>query len=133
LGARLDNSMNFLIPNDASADDVAKVASELRKYDQVIIALHDSRTRPGSVLKYTNTVKLFISEVASKNTIFCLFANAYTLASLPGIEKAPAILVGYQNDETIQRAATKVLLKEITASGKLPVTVNAFFRYGDGL
>lgn len=133
MNARLDNGVNFLIPGDASADDVAKVASELRKFDQVIVALHDSRLRPGSVSNYNSTVKLFITEIASTQAIFCVFGHAYALASFPGIEQAASILLAYQNDETLQRAVTKVLFHEIDAKGKMPVTVNAFFHYGAGL
>ena len=133
INTRLDNGVNFLIPNNASADDVSKVAAELRTFDQVLVALHDTRLRPGSILNYNNTVKLFVSEIASTQAIFCVFGNAYALASLPGIEHAASVLLAYQNDETLQRAATKVLFREIKAEGKLPVTVNAFFRYGDGL
>lgn len=132
LDARLDNSLSFLLGEDATADDVAKVSTALRNYDQVIVALHDSRTRPASTLRYNSTIKLFISQLASTNAHFVLFANPYTLASLPGIETATSLMVCYQNDETLQRAAAKTFLRELKASGKLPVTVNAFFKFGDG-
>lgn len=132
LNDRLDNELPFLLSENATADEVSRVSSALRNYDQVIVALHDSRTRPGSTLRYNSTIKLFISQLASTNAHFVLFANPYTLASLPGIEAANSLMIGYQNDETLQRAAAKVILREIEATGKLPVTVNTFFKYGDG-
>lgn len=132
LGERLDNELPFLLSENATADEVSRVSSSLRNYDQVIIALHDSRTRPGSTLRYNSTIKLFISQLASTNAHFVLFANPYTLASLPGIESANSLMIGYQNDETLQRAAARVVLREIEATGKLPVTVNTYFKYGDG-
>src|SRR5690606_6771594 len=99
---------------------------------QVIVALHDSRIRPRSTLNYNATVRLFINELAGMNTVFCLFANPYSLAGLPGVEQAKSILVCYQNDDIMQRAAAKVMLKRLVPSGRLPVTINSFFRYGDG-
>lgn len=129
---RFDNSLSFLLSENATADDVSRVSSALRNYDQVIVALHDSRTRPGSTLRYNSTIKLFISQLASTNAHFVLFGNPYALASLPGVETANSLMVCYQNDEPLQRAAAKAVLREINATGKLPVTVNAFFKYGDG-
>lgn len=129
---RFDNHMHYILSANATADDVAAVATELGRYSQVIVALHDNRTRPQSTYNYNSTVRLFINELASGNAIFCIFANPYGLAGLPGIEQAKSILVCYQNDDIMQRAAAKVILKRLTPSGRLPVTVNAFFRYGDG-
>ncbi|MGV3763620.1 glycoside hydrolase family 3 protein [Parapedobacter sp.] len=129
---RFDNHMHYVLSANATADDVAAVATELRRYSQVIVALHDDRTRPRSTYNFNSTVRLFINELAYRNAIFCIFANPYGLAGLPGIEQAKSILVCYQNDDVMQRAAAKVILKRLTPSGRLPVTVNAFFRYGDG-
>jgi len=129
---RFDNHMHYVLSANATADDVAAVATELRRYSQVIVALHDNRARPRSTYNYNSTVRLFINELAHRNAVFCIFANPYGLAGLPGIEQAKSILVCYQNDDIMQRAAAKVILKRLTPSGRLPVTVNAFFRYGDG-
>lgn len=129
---RFDNHMHYVLSANATADDVAAVATELRRFDQVIVALHDNRARPRSTLHYNTTVRLFISELANMDGIFCVFANPYGLAGLPGIEQAKSILICYQNDGIMQRAAAKVILKRLIPSGRLPVTVNAFFRYGDG-
>lgn len=132
LGWRFDNHMNYVLSPHATADDVAAVASELTRYSQVIVAIHDDRIRPRSTLPYNGTVRLFLNELAGMNSVFCVFANPYALAGLPGVEQAKSILVGYQNDPIMQRAAAKVILRRLTPSGRLPVTINSFFHYGDG-
>jgi len=132
LGWRFDNHMNYVLSPKATADDVAAVANELSRYNQVIVAIHDDRIRPRSTLNYNGTVRLFLNELAAMNSVFCVFTNPYALAGLPGVEQAKSILVCYQNDDIMQRAAAKVILRRLTPSGKLPVTINAFFRYGDG-
>jgi len=96
------------------------------------VALHDKRVRPRNTLNYNGTVRLFINELANMNSVFCVFANPYALAGLPGVEQAKSILICYQNDKVMQRAAAKVVLRQLNPSGRLPVTVNSFFRYGDG-
>src|SRR5690606_1626366 len=133
LGRWFDNKLDFLLSGQASADDVGRVAGELQRYEQVIVALHDNRTRPQSVLNYNATVRFFINELAGKNSIICVFANPYTLAGLPGVEAASCILMGYQNEPYMQQAAAKVILKQLKPTGRLPVSVNLFFKYGDGL
>jgi len=133
LGERFDNAFNFIVNSSASELEIDKVKKQLNEYEQVIVALHDGRTRPGSVLNYNNAVNLFVSELASKEASLILFGNPYALASIPGIEHSNCLLVAYQNDEIMQRAGAKVILKEIEAKGKLPITVNNSFRYGDGL
>lgn len=133
LKANLDNPMNFMLAKDASANDIAAVTRELRNYDQIIVGIHDVRRRPGAVLDYNNPMKLFIAELAKMNSTMVLFANPYTIAGLPGIESAKTIIVNYQNSEEAQKASARVLTGKLKANGKLPVTINTFFKNGDGI
>src|SRR5690606_34560965 len=110
---RFDNHMHYVLSSKATADDVAAVVGELGRYSQVIVALHDERARPRSTLDYNGTIRLFLSELADRNAVFCVFANPYTLAGLPGIEQAKSILMCYQNDIIMQRAAAKVILRRL--------------------
>jgi len=132
LQERFDNATNFVLSADAMPNDVAKVSVELLRYDQIIVALHDNRKSPQSKINYSGTIRLFINELANMNSIFAVFANPYTLAGLPGVEQAKTILMAYQNAETTQRAVAEVLLQQLQPKGRLPVTINAFFKFGDG-
>ena len=127
------NSYNFLISKIASATELRKVQSELKNYEQIVVAIHDYRKRPQSTLDYNAQLKLFIAELARLNAVTCVFANPYTMAGLPGLEASKAVLVQYQNSEESQRAAAKVVSGLMQANGRLPVNVNSFFRYGDGI
>lgn len=133
LAPRFDNHLHYVLPANATGNEIAAVARELRRFSQVIVALHDTRTRPRSELNYNSSVRLFINELAAMNSIICVFANPYSLAGLPGIEAASSILMCYQNEAVMQRAAAKVIMRRLIPTGKLPVSINAFFRYGDGL
>ncbi len=127
------NSMNFIVSKIASVGDINSMVAELRGYDQIIVGVYDYRKRPQSNLDVNSNMKLLIAALARLNTVTCLFANPYTLAGLPGIESSKGLVVLYQNGEEQQRAAVKLLEQKIPATGKLPVSVNSFFRNGDGL
>lgn len=133
LGRKFDNGLFFMLAHDATVDEVVSVHRELWRYDQIIVALHDNRARPRNTLNYSSDVKLLINELANMNSIITVFANPYAIAGLPGIEKAQSILMCYQNDDFMQRAAARVISRTIRAAGKLPVSINADFRSGDGI
>jgi hypothetical protein len=106
----------------------------LRSYDQVIVSINDTRTRPASKLDYSNGVKIFIAQVAAHpHSVVCVFANPYTLAGLPGIESSSALIAGYQMSDEMQRSAVKVINRIIGSKGKLPVRVSTIFPYGTGV
>jgi beta-N-acetylhexosaminidase len=134
LGHYFTNSTPFYVPKDMPVADMDTLLQSLKGFDQVIIGIHDMRLRPGSKLDYASNVKLMIAQLASlPNTVISVFANPYTIAGLPGIEKAGAILACFQKDDFMQIAATKVITKQIKAAGKLPVSVNLFFTNGMGI
>lgn len=127
------NSISFSLDKMAAATDIAKVLAEITPNDQVIIAIHDTRSRPGNNMPLSADFKALIASMANKDATFVLFANPYNLAAMPGIENAKALLVAYQKEEFMQKAAASVLKSQLIPTGKLPVTVNGFFKYGEGL
>lgn len=127
------NSTLFLVGKNTAVPDLNKLLASLKQYDQVFVGIHDTRIRPASKLDYSSDVKLLIADLAAKpNSVISVFANAYAIAGLPGIEKAGAILVCYQKDDAMQRAAVKAISGQIKPTGKLPVSVNTFYTTGAG-
>lgn len=134
LGHYFTNSTPFYVGKDMPVADMNAMLQGLKGFDQVVIGIHDTRLRPGSKLDYSTNVKLLIAELsAHPNTVVSVFANPYTIAGLPGIEKAGALLACYQKDEFMQQAAYKVITKKLKPTGKLPVSVNLFFTNGMGV
>lgn len=132
LGKLYKNSVFYTLDKTANGNAIAKVLKEIGNFDQVIIGIHDTRTRPGNGMVLTADLKTFIKSMADKNAVFALFANPYNLAALPGLENSKVLLVAYQKEDFMQRAAAAVIKNQLTTSGKLPVTVNTAFKYGDG-
>jgi len=134
LGHFFTNSTPFYIPKDMSITDMTTMLKGLKGFDQIIIGIHDTRLRPASKLDYSSNVKLLIAELAGvPNSVISVFANPYTIAGLPGLEKAGALLACYQKDDFMQQAAVKVITGQIKASGKLPVTLIRFWVMERGL
>ncbi|MDB5137532.1 MAG: glycoside hydrolase family 3 [Mucilaginibacter sp.] len=128
------NSDVFVVGKGTPADDLLELLGKLRQYDQVFVSINDTRPRPLSKLDYSNGVKLFISEVAAHpHSVVCVFANPYTIADLPGLEKSGALIACYQMTDELQRSSVKVITRFINPKGKLPVNVNIFFPYDAGV
>lgn len=126
------NSVIYNLDKTANANDISKVLNQLGADDQVIIGIHDTRLRPGNGIVLSADLKMLIANMAQKNTVYALFANPYNLAGLAGIEKSKSLVVAYQKEDYMQKAAASVIKNELIPTGKLPVTVNQFFKYGDG-
>lgn len=133
LGAYYKNAIFYTLDKNANANAIAKVLRDLKAFDQIIIGIHDTRTRPGNGMVLSADLKMFIKDMALSNAVFALFANPYNLAALPGLERSKGLIVAYQKEDFMQKAAAAVVKNQIVATGKLPVTVNNFFKYGDGL
>ncbi|MET4138451.1 glycoside hydrolase family 3 N-terminal domain-containing protein [Pedobacter sp. UYP1] len=127
------NCMFFNLDKTANANTVAGVVKQLAGFDQVIIGIHDTRLRPGNGMELSGDLKMLVRDMATKNAVFALFANPYNLAGLPGIENAKSLVVGYQKEDYMQKAAAEVIGNLKVATGKLPVTVNNFFKFNAGL
>ena len=128
------NSMIFLVGKNTSLTDLNRMLQTLKGFDQVFVSIHDTRTRPASKLDYSSDVKFLIAELSARpNVVTSLFANPYTMAGLPGIEKSSGLVVGYQKDDAMQRSAVKVITGTLKPAGKLPVSVNMYFPTGTGI
>jgi beta-N-acetylhexosaminidase len=132
LAKKYTNAVLFSLDKNANANAIAKVLRELGMFDQVIIGIHDSRTRPGNGMVLSADLKMFIKDMTLRNTAIALFANPYNMAALPGLEQSKGLLVAYQKEDFMQKAAASVFSNEFEPTGKLPVSVNTFFKYGDG-
>ncbi|MGN6178176.1 MAG: glycoside hydrolase family 3 protein [Mucilaginibacter sp.] len=124
----------FKVGKTETADNINRLCDALKQYNQVFISINDTRSRPLSKLDYSPEVMDFITRLAARpNTVVCVFANPYTIATLPGIEKASGLLCCYQMSDALQRAAVRIIARRMDPIGRLPVNVNSFFPYGTGI
>ena len=132
LGKHYAKAVFYTLDKSANANAIAKVMRELGTFDQVIIGIHDSRTRPGNGMALSADLKMFIKDMSQQNAVFALFGNPYNLSQWAGLEQSKALLVAYQKEDVMQKSAAAVFTNQLIATGRLPVTVNGFFKYGSG-
>ncbi|WP_285010013.1 glycoside hydrolase family 3 protein [Pedobacter faecalis] len=125
-------STTYRLDKNASANQISAVMRNIGTQDQIIVSIHDTRVRPGNNIPLSADLKMFIRDMAARKASFALFANPYNLAVLPGLEQAGALLLAYQKEDFMQQAAADVFKNKLVPTGKLPVTVNAYFKAGDG-
>lgn len=127
------NSVYYVLDKDASATQISNIAREIGAFDQVIVGIHDARSRPGNNIPLNAGVKNFIKDLSTKNAVFALFANPYNLAGLPGLENSKGLVVGYQKEDYMQISAAAVINNRLVPTGKLPVSIAPNYKFGDGL
>jgi beta-glucosidase-like glycosyl hydrolase len=124
---------DFSLPMTANANAIKKVSSQLKKFDLVIIALHDTQKRPNNKVEYSSDLINFVGELAKNpNAIITVLKNPYTLAKFKNIEVAKQLVMLYYDSEIVQEVAADFIFGKSYASGKIPVTVGSF-KAGDGI
>ncbi|MEJ5055411.1 glycoside hydrolase family 3 protein [Sphingobacterium sp. MYb382] len=132
LAVQLQNKTDYFITGQETEDELKELVKEIRKNRQIVLAIHDNRARPRSESDLTDLTKEFIDKLVNKHTITFMFTNPYAVASLP-VNDSGSLVIAYQNDAFMQKAALKVLLGQVKAAGKLSVTINKKFKTGAGL
>lgn len=132
LSLQLRDGKNYVLHGKETKDELKDLLKEIRSHKQIVLAIHDNRSRPRSELQVTPEMADFISALAGRRTITVMFTNPYALNSVH-VERSASLILAYQNDDFMQRSALKVLLGQIDATGKLPVDINKNYAYGDGL
>lgn len=132
MSTRLSNAKNFYIGGKETEEQLKGLVDQVRDHDQIILVLHDNRPRPRPTLDFSKEVNTFIEKIAGRRTITVMLTNPYAITSVD-VNRSASIIMGYQNEDFMQRAAVKVILKDIKPQGKLPVNISKAYSYGKGL
>lgn len=132
LTSQLSQHKAYIITGNETPEALKELLKEIRSNRQIVLAIHDNRSRPRSESDLNAQTKEFVSKLAGKRTLTAMFTNPYAVNSVD-VDRSAAIIVAYQNDAFMQRAALKVLLGQQKAQGKLSVTINKTYKTGAGL
>ncbi len=125
---------DYILSRKADAKETQKLWLKLQQYDVVLVGLYGPSIRPSNNLGYSKAAAALVQQLAMSNkAVITLFDNAYALNQFPGIEKSRALILAYQPHFHAQEAAAKLIFGKIPARGKLSVTVNSRYKYGDGI
>jgi len=132
LALQLTDFDQFFIKGDETEEQLKDLMKDSKDNRQIVLVIHDNRSRPRSELLLNDATKDFIDKIAGRRTISVMFTNPYAMNSVD-VMRSSSVLLAYQNDFFMQKAVLKVLLKQIKPEGKLPVTISEHLENGKGL
>lgn len=132
LALQLNEFDQFFIKGDETEEQLKDLMKEAKDNRQIVLVIHDNRSRPRSELVLNDATKDFIDKIAGRRTISVMFTNPYAMNSVD-VMRSSSVLLGYQNDFFMQKAVLKALLKQIKPEGKLPVSISEDLENGTGL
>ena len=126
----LSASFNYFRSN---ADDYAKVLSESKTYDSIILAPFVKRAAAKGTVALPENQAAFVKQMLAfdgKKVGVIAFGNPYMIRQFP---EAKTYAVTYAIEEIAQTAAARVMFGEVRFQGKLPVTIPSLFEIGAGI
>lgn len=132
LTTQLTAHKQYFIKGDETEEQLKELLNEIREHKQIVLAIHDNRSRPRSELVLNEPTVKFIDKLAGRRTISVMFTNPYAMNSVD-VMRSASVLLAYQNDFFMQKAALKAVLKQLKPTGKLPVIISKDLKYGKGL
>ncbi|HEY8402262.1 MAG TPA: glycoside hydrolase family 3 N-terminal domain-containing protein [Cytophagaceae bacterium] len=144
IGKGLENEFQRMLSNyapfthfaieDKNAEEAVytKVLEQLRKYEVVVVGVHNTNLFNSKTYGITENTKRFIARLNEQGitTIVSVFGNPY---SLKYFIDSPNLICAYEDNEITNRLVPQLVFGGISASGKLPVSVHANMPVGHGL
>lgn len=131
----LYTSIDHFVVHPKTPDSIQnRIRTALKSYDIVLVGAHLNNIRPGTNYGITPTTAAWIKDLANNgNAVITVFGNVYSINKLADVAKAKALVMAYQLTPFTEELSAQLLFGAIAAKGKLPVTVNAQFKYGTGI
>ncbi len=133
---RLRNYTNieaFYLPKTASADEFKVLLVKLKKFDLVLLGLHNLDMRPSRNFGLLPEVISFTENLMGQSsTILTVFGNPYALDKLKGLNDGEGIILAYHENTLSQDLSAQIIFGGIGATGRLPVDIGNKFHAGEG-
>jgi len=117
----------------SNAEDYAKVLSDAKSFDSVILAPFVKRAAAKGTVALPENQVAFVKQMLALNNKkigVVAFGNPYMIRQFP---EAKTYVVTYAIEEVAQVAAVRTLFGEVPFSGKLPVNIPDLFQIGAGI
>ncbi|MGC6430787.1 MAG: glycoside hydrolase family 3 N-terminal domain-containing protein [Jejuia sp.] len=116
------------------AEKLNVLMSKLQSYNTVIIGLHRSSANPWKSYKFTKEELVWLNEISrTHDVILDVFVKPYALDEIKTIKNIESIIVSYQNSAVAQQKSAQIIFGALPSKGKLPVSVEQYFKAGDGV
>ncbi|RZJ72795.1 glycoside hydrolase family 3 N-terminal domain-containing protein [Flavobacterium sp.] len=114
-------------------DSIHLMQAKLKDYTTVIVGFHKSDGAwKNHDFKPEERAKL--DSIAKYNKVILdVFAKPYSLLPITDMSRFKGVIVSYQNSDVAQIVSAELVFGAISSKGKLPVSIGANFKVGDGL
>ncbi|TND08922.1 MAG: beta-glucosidase-like glycosyl hydrolase [Bacteroidetes bacterium] len=124
----------FGIDREGKKSEVDSLISRLKSFNCVLLAVNNTNIKPQDDFGIYGIPAQLIDTLKKRNVrvVVSVFASSYALNVISGIEKADAVLVGYENNVHAESVAAQIIFGGLESKGKLPVSTNGY-KGGTGL
>ncbi|MDR0659566.1 MAG: hypothetical protein LBG19_01935 [Prevotellaceae bacterium] len=127
---RLDK---FSIGSKPTAEEADSIRTLLEPYSRILVGYHSTDLRPQYNYGIDSTnLELINSLTLNKQVILDFFGLPYGMMQFD-IDSFKAVIVSYDNSPEAQVQSARMLMGDNPASGKLPVSINPYYKEGFGL
>jgi beta-N-acetylhexosaminidase len=125
---------NFAIGRDAGIPAADSVLSLLKEYDVVIVSIHNTSINATKNFNITETTRYISGKLANrKNTLLCVFGNAYVLGKLEKLEDWHTLILCYEDTWLPQQIAAEKIFGSGSFKGHLPVSPEGHYTLAMGI
>jgi beta-glucosidase-like glycosyl hydrolase/CubicO group peptidase (beta-lactamase class C family) len=125
---------NFFIAKNATKKEWLKLRQKLGNYNLVIAGVQNIYIYPAKKYGTTELQRQIVSEIVDmNNSVIAFFGNAYALKHFKNIHHSKGLILAYQNSKLTQELAAQLVFGAFDATGKLPVSVNEWFKLNHGV
>ena len=124
----------FFLDGNTTKQNENSLFDKLQQYSRVIVGIHNTASTPGKNYGIQPNVSAFVDRLSgSTHLTLCLFAPPYALSTFKNTDRMSAIVVSYQDTPLAQDYTAQLLYGAIAGKGSLPVSVDAVYRYRQGI
>ncbi|HBK83606.1 MAG TPA: beta-N-acetylglucosaminidase, partial [Flavobacterium sp.] len=131
--AFLNHLREFTDVSEITSVSIDTILSKLQDFDKVIIGFH----KADNIWKKNNPTSEEIRWINSiskqKPTILAFFSRPYSVTSTINFSTLDGFIMAYQNNKFTQQLVPDIIFGSNGSKGKLPVSINEFFKVSTGL
>jgi beta-N-acetylhexosaminidase len=120
---------HFGIEHDAKQKLRDTLLRRLDDYNFVIVQVNRTNNNPEKNFGFSPESDSLLKKIIErKKTAVVFFSNPYLIGKMPYLDKAEAVVEGYEYSGNFEKAAAEAVFGGIEVNGKLPVTVGNYKR-----
>ncbi|MDQ3015714.1 MAG: serine hydrolase [Bacteroidota bacterium] len=122
---------NYSLPKSLEGVDQTEIINELKKYQRVIIGIHNGNNKPSEMYGLTKEILGFIQNInrQQEDIILVVFGSPYSLKYFENIDH---LIVSYEDTPETEDITAQGIAGVFGFKGKLPITASNIFPVHQG-